>query len=189
MKKNLERTMKTLQSSLTLIALMLAGVSLPASAAQVSYALSSLGGTQYRYTYTVTNDGTTGGAIKLFDVFFDPALYDESSLTIVTANPPASDWDQLILASGIAVPAAYDALALSGGIPINGSQAGFAVEFAWLGVGTPGAQDFAIVNPITFDTLETGTTTTSVVPLPAALPLLLTALGGVGVFGRKRSHS
>ena len=154
---------------------LLVSVALPAHAVQIAYGLESLGGTSYRYTYTVTNNGTTGGAVQLFDVFFDPDLYDEDSLTIVTPNPPSSSWDQIILASGISVPAAYDALALAGGIPISSSVTGFKVQFLWLGTGAPGAQGFAIFDPDTFDTIETGTTT--VVPLPGALLLLGTGLG------------
>ena len=149
-------------------------VTAPAQAIQISYDLASLGGNQYRYTYTVMNDGSTGGAVELFDILFDPAIDDELSLTIVTGDPPASAWSEQIIASGILIPAAYDALALSGGIPISSSETGFAVEFAWLGTGTPGAQGFEIYDPITFDLIETGTTT--VVPAPSAGLLLFTGL-------------
>ena len=146
----------------------------PVYAAQILYDLTSLGGDQYRYTYTVTNNGSTGGAVELFDIFFDPSVYDETSLTIVTPDPPASGWDQLILGSGIALPAAYDSLSLSGGIPTLATESGFAVEFRWLSEGTPGTQDFAIYDPVTFAVLESGTTT--VVPVPTALPLFAGAL-------------
>ena len=166
---------------------LLLSAAIPAHAVQIAYDLESLGGNGYRYTYTVTNDGTTGGAVELFDVLFDPALYDESSLTIATNDPPSSSWDQIILASGLSVPAAYDALSLTGGIPIFGFETGFKVEFQWLGADLPGAQGFAIYDPVTFDLLESGNTT--VVPLPGALPLFLSALGGIGVFGRKRART
>ena len=163
---------------------LLLSAAIPAHAVQIAYDLESLGGNGYRYTYTVTNDGTTGGAVELFDVLFDPALYDESSLTIVTANPPASDWSEAILASGVLIPAAYDALAFSGGIPISGSQAGFAVEFAWLGIGTPGDQGFEIYDSVSFDLLEAGTTT-AVVPLPGAVVLFGSALLGLARVRRR----
>lgn len=158
----------------------------PAYAIQISYDLASLGGNQYRYTYTVTNDGSTGGAVELFDILFNPAIYDELSLAIVTADPPASAWSEQFIASGILIPAAYDALALSGGIPISSSETGFAVEFAWLGVGTPGSQGFEIYDPTTFDLLETGATTATVVPIPAALPLISTALLSLVGFRHRR---
>ncbi len=163
---------KTLWLSAALAAL--STLASPAHAVQVTYSLSPAAGEKYRYTYTVNNDGSTGGAVKLFDIFFDPLSYDEASLTIATGDPTATGWDQLILASGIALPAAYDAFSLSGGIPIFGSEAGFAVEFAWLGAGMPGPQNFSIYDSLTFDLLETGSTTA--VPAPAAHSLLAGAL-------------
>jgi hypothetical protein len=44
----------------------------------ITFTLDPLGGTLYRYTYTVANDGSLGAgvAVELFDIFFPPALYE-----------------------------------------------------------------------------------------------------------------
>lgn len=162
-----------------------------ANAIAINYNLIALGGDDYRYEYTVTNDGSLGAGIALewFAILFDPVLYDESSLTIVTADPPASDWDELILGSGLLIDAAYDVFALAGGIADGGNVTGFAVEFTWLGTGAPGAQPFEIYDPFSFDVIETGSThtTVSAVPEPGTLTLLfISVMAAVAVMRRKR---
>ena len=158
----------------------------PAGATTVGYHLISLGESSYRYVYTLTNDGSPGGALEGFDLFFDPSLYLEASLTIVTPPALAAEWDEVILASGVLVPAAYDALALSGGIPNGGSASGFAVDFTWIGPGTPGAQPFESFDPDTFAVLESGVTTATAVPEPN--PSHLLALGVVALASSRRAR-
>ena len=162
-----------------------------AHAIPINYELTSLGGTSYRYDYTVTNDGSLGAgvAIDWFAILFDPALYDESSLTIVTTDPPASDWDELILASGFLIDAAYDVFALASGIAPGEAVSGFGIEFAWLGNGTPGAQPFEIYDPDTLDVLGKGLTrsTVAAVPEPGSLALVLAgAIAGMATLRRRR---
>ena len=131
-----------------------------AEAAVISYQATNVSGNTWRYDYTVTNNGAITSTIELFDILFDPALYNEASLAIVSGPGIASGWDQLILASGVAVPAAYDVLATGSGIGNGQSVSGFAVSFTWLGADPPGpvSQDFEIYDPVTFDSLGTGTT-------------------------------
>lgn len=161
-----------------------------ASATLIRYELTPTGGNNYRYEYTVTNDGTLGAGVALewFAILFDPALYDETSLTIVTADPPAADWDELILGSGLLVDAAYDVFALGGGIADGDSVAGFAVEFTWLGAGMPSAQGFEIYDPVNFNVIETGSTRATVtsVPEPDTPALLLLAALAAAMLRRKR---
>lgn len=163
----------------------------------ISYTLTSLGGADYRYEYTVTNDGSlgVGVAIEGFTIMFDPALYDEDSLNIVTAAPLASDWDEIILGSGLLVDTAYDAYALAGGVATGSTVSGFAVKFTWLGSGTPGAQSYEIYDQATFDLIASGTTslassiddpTPPQVPEPNIFILLLTAAFAAIVIGRRR---
>lgn len=163
----------------------------------VSYALTSLGGTDYRYEYTVTNDGSLGASVAVtgFTIMFNPTLYDENSLSIVTAEPLASDWDELIFYSAPGVDAAYDAYALAGGVAAGSTISGFAVEFTWLGNGTPGAQPYEIYDQDTFDLIAFGTTnlassiddpTSPQVPEPNIFILLLTAAFAAIVIGRRR---
>lgn len=153
-------------------------------AAVINSQATHVTGNTWRYDYAVSNDGALTSEIYLFDILFDPGLYDEASLTIVSSPGIASGWDELILASGIGAPAAYDALATGGGIGNGESVAGFAVSFTWLGAGTPGPQGFEIYDPVTFDLLGTGST--AVVPAPAALWLMGTGLLAVGLRGRRR---
>ena len=172
--------------SLPLIGAVWLGLSLATSAHAIAiqYDLSSLGGNAYRYDYTITNDGSLGASVpvQLFDIYFDPALYLESSLSIATSGPTARNWDQIFLSSGPLIPAAYDALALSGGIADGAVVSGFAVDFTWLGLGTPGAQLFDIYNPTTFALLDSGTT--QAVSIPGTLPLF--GLGALAMLWMRR---
>ena len=164
----------------------------PVKSALVEYNLTSLGGSSYQYDYTVSNDGSLGLGVDIewFAILFDPSIYNEASLTIVTPDPPASDWDQLILGSGLLVPAAYDVFALSAGIAQGDSVFGFAVQFDWLGLGTPGSQSFEVYDATTFDLIYQGSTTTatttSTVPTPSTLLLLLLSVLGLWLFKVKR---
>lgn len=147
-----------------------------ARASSIGYSVISLGGDDYRYVYSVSNDGSlgTGVALQLFDVLFDPTLYDESSLAVSTPSPPGDGWDQIFLASSPGVSAAYDALALTGGVADGATLGGFAVDFHWLGAGTPGAQPYQIFDPDSFALLGEGVTG---VPEPAEFWLLALGLG------------
>lgn len=153
-----------------------------AKASLIEYQLTSLGGSTYQYDYTVSNDGSLGPGsnIEWFAIMFDPAFYDESSLTIVTPDPPASDWDEIILLSGLLVPAAYDAFSLSTGIADGISVTGFAVKFDWLGAGDPGSQSFEIYDPDNSEILYSGTTLlqngVAAVPSPNTISLLLSGV-------------
>lgn len=156
----------------------------PATAIIIDYDLTSLGGNSYQYDYTVTNDGSLGAGVALewFAILFDPALYDEFSLSIVTPDPPASEWDELILGSGVGVPAAYDVFALAGGIAVGASVSGFAVQFDWLGAGLPGVQDVEVYRFEDGDSIslvETGTTRPESLTIPEPSTLALLFLGAV----------
>ena len=160
-------------------------VAQPASAAIIDYELISLGGSSYRYEYAVTNDGSLGAgvSVEIFDILFDTSLYDDLSLNIVTLDPPASDWDEYFLGSGIGIPSAYEAWTWSTGIADGDTVFGFAVEFGWLGEGIPGEQGFEVYDPLTFNLLETGTTRSSVEAVPEPNTLALFLLAAIGAYG------
>lgn len=156
-----------------------ASAALPAHAVVVQYDLVPLGDSNFRYVYTVTNDGSLGdAAIGLFDVMFDPLDYDEASLTVTTQAPLAADWDELLLASAPNVSAAYDALAVAGGIANGQAASGFRVDFVWLGTDPPGSQPFVIFDPVSFAVLEEGVTV-SPVPAPAAGWLMISGFAAL----------
>lgn len=158
-----------------------------AEAALVTYAATPLGGSDWRYDYIVANDGSITSEIALFDILFDPEVYAEASLTIASDAAVASAWNQQILASGIGVPAAFDALAIGAGIATGANVSGFAVTFTWLGEGTPGAQPVEIWDADTFALL--GTTTTTPIPGPATAWLLATAVAAGALRARRRKSS
>jgi hypothetical protein len=151
----------------------------PARAIRIEAAIDPLGGASYRAVYSVHNDGSLGAGtpVLLFDVLFDPALYREASLQIVTPIPLSSAWSELLLASAPGLAAAYDALALGAGIADGETAAGFAVEFEWLGVGAPpGSQPFVVYDATTFAVLEEGATLVPEAGLPSVLALALAGL-------------
>ncbi len=159
-----------------LVALAVCAASLDTFAVTINATLTSKGGDSYQYDYEVVNDGTLAQSLELFDIYFDPSLYKTSSLSIVLSEPTASEWEQSILGSGIGLPAAFDALSITGGIPIGERLSGFVVDFTWIGAGMPSTQEFDVLDALTFDVLASGSTVVSAVPLPAALPLFLIGL-------------
>lgn len=147
------------------------------SAITIDYTLTSLGGSSYRYDYTVTNDGSLGQGVnvKLFDIAFTTDKYSELSLTNLTPNSLSSEWTTSFLASAPGEPALFDAFALGDGV--SSSTSGFSVQFDWIGAGNgPGSQKFFIYDPDTYDQLSPGTTnpieTGTPVPEPGTLALL-----------------
>lgn len=169
-----------------------------AQAISIQYQLTALGGNSYLYEYTVENDGSLGSGVpvKVFDILFDPVLYDETSLT--PDSPPAitADWtEQIFYSAPGGLPAAYDVQANTGGLPDGATLSGFAVKFTWLGGASslPGAQLFEIYDADTFDLLEIGQTTPAgeepppTVPEPPVIGLL--AWGVLALLARRRRSS
>lgn len=161
----------------------------PAHAISLTTALTDLGSNSYRYDYTVTNDGSLGSGVSLglFDLWFDPALYDETSLTPVSSSAVMNDWLETILASAPGgVPALYDVSALGTGLAVGQSLSGFAVQFTWLGTSAPPlTQAFDVYDPATFALLETGTTISNT-PVPEPATVGLVALGALGLLRRRQ---
>jgi hypothetical protein len=159
--------------------LLLAAAQTAAAAISIQYTVVPVGGNVYRYVYSLTNSAGSP-AVQLFDILFDASQYLESSLQIITPAPLNTQWQQQILHSvPPSIPAAYDALALSGGIPAGSTVTGFSVQFTWLGTGTPGPQPFQIFDSSTFALLQSGTTTATgqIVGVPAVSPFSLGLLG------------
>ena len=144
----------------------------------IRYNLTALGGKQFEYEYTVTNDSLIV-PIEEFTIWFDVQLYE--NLIITTEEPPASQWSEIILKkTGFGLPIGYDAKSLTGGIQPLQVVSGFSVAFDWLGTGTPGAQFFEIIDPTTFETIDPGYT----IPEPATL--LLLSLGALALRAKRK---
>jgi hypothetical protein len=164
----------------------LAVLSLTLSAAHatvIDYTSAALGGNRWRFDYTIHND-TLGAPLDEFTVFFDENLF----ANLADATGP-SDWDLLLIQPDTAIPAAgyFDGLALAGGIAAGDMLSGFSVTFDYLGAGAPGAQLFSIVDPVSFDELDSGVTHgPHGVPLPGSLPLMLAGMGAMAYWQRRR---
>jgi len=147
--------------------------SISIQAATVGFTVSSLGGSNFRYTYDFTSLSLL--ANQEVDVRFAPALY--STLTNGVAgsgfslavfqpnNPPGAFGD-------------YAALALINNPPLTGP---FRVDFTFLGSGTPGFQPFVINQ---YDAagnflrvVDSGNTFSPSAPIPEPATWLLGAAG------------
>ncbi|MBE3024495.1 hypothetical protein IMS62_07385 [Janthinobacterium sp. GW458P] len=154
-----------------LLALLLCAMS-AAHATSIGYAASSLGGTQWRYDYTVSNT-SLAVPIEEFTLFFSVGQY--ARLRNVSTAP---GWDVLLVQPDPAIPASgyVDALALAGGIVPGGAATGFSVTFDYLGAGSPGAQPFTILDPVSFIELDSGSTQPAAVAVPSTPWLLLAGI-------------
>jgi hypothetical protein len=152
----------------------------------VSFETQDLGAGQWEYTYAVGNidlaENGTPAAIKEFTVWFDPAFY--SNLVVIT-TPLSASWDSIVLQPEPVLhdAGAYDALVKSGNLGISAGQIvrGFSVKFNWLGQGSPDAQRYEIINPLTFKTVDAGTT---IAPEPASAAIMI--LGTIWMAAKRR---
>jgi hypothetical protein len=173
-----------------LLAVLLTGT---AHASLIEFSVANLGANAWRYAYEITNDSLPGG-INEFTIHFDRALYSGLSVS----GTPAG-WDSLVVQPDPAIPANgfFDSLALAQPLALGSSLSGFAVDFIFLGAGTPGVQPFDIVDPATFAVLASGTTQPAQIgppppngtaAEPASAVLLFTALLLGGLMRRKFTH-
>ncbi len=146
----------------TLVALMPAGALAAAVTTTASPAAPGSNLWTIKYVVTASADDAT---IEQFTIYFERALYADLA---VAASPPA--WDSLVVQGDPALPADgfFDALALGAGVVAGASQGGFAVSFLFLGLGAPGRQRFEVVDRVSFDVLEAGSTVISTVPEPGS---------------------
>jgi hypothetical protein len=149
-------------------------------ATTIHFNASSLGGNRWEYNYSITNDTLTS-SIEEFTIFFNYGQYDHLIVTM-----PLAGWDEITADPALILNfpdnGFYDALALSSGIVPGSTASGFSVSFDWLGIGTPGSQQFAIVDPTTLVDLDTGTTI--ITPEPSTVLLLSLGLAVFVGFGR-----
>jgi len=139
---------------------------------KIQYETTDLSSGRWQYTYEVTNISLTKPIVE-FTIWFDYGLYD--NLSIETPDPPAGNWNEVIVQPEpvLSDDGYYDALTLSLGIGIGEMESGFSVSFDWLGAGQPGSQLYEIIDPETFEALDSGST----IPEPATLLLF-----GFGIF-------
>jgi len=145
---------------------------------QISYTLTELGVGKWQYNYEVRNINLAE-SVKEFTIYFD--YTSTTNLTITTAEPLASDWDELIWQPEplISDDGGYDAQALSMGIGMTESVAGFSVSFDWFGEGLLGSQFYEIIDPLDFTTIDSGYT------IPEPLTITLLSFGTLTFLSRK----
>jgi len=153
-----------------------AGFALPVT--KIQYQAADLGSGRWQYTYDVTNIGLTP-VIEEFTIWFDFGSFD--NLSIETPDPPAGGWNEVVIQPEpvLGDDGYYDALSLALGIGIGEMVSGFTVSFDWLGSGEPGSQLYEIIDPTTFETLDSGYT------IPEPTTLLLLGLGGIALRRKK----
>ena len=139
---------------------------------QIIYKTTDLGSGRWQHSYDVTNISLTE-TIEEFTIWFDFGLY--KNLAIQTPNPPAGNWSEIVIQPEPVLhdDGYYDALSLGVGIGIGQTVSGFSVSFDWLGAGEPGRQFYEIIDPVTYETIDSGYT----IPEPATL--LVLGLGGL----------
>lgn len=130
------------------------GVIVRAEATTISYDVNNIAGNRWEYSYTINND-TLSGDIEEFTIYFAVGSYEN-----LIAGTTPGNWDSLVTQPDVLLPANgfYDSLALVSGIAPNASLSGFSVAFDFLGSGTPGSQPYDIIDPLTFQTLDSGNT-------------------------------
>ena len=125
-----------------------------AHAGVVDYLATSLGGSLWRYDYTINNTTPSIGFDEL-TVYFDVATFRLLSNAIAPI-----DWDPLVVQpdAGLPTNGFFDALNLDGLLGDGASVSGFSVSFEYLGAGRPGAQAFDLLDSSNFIVVNSGTT-------------------------------
>ncbi len=126
---------------------------------QIRYRAMDLGSGRWQYIYDITNHSLVEG-IEEFTIWFDYGLYD--NLAVETLDPPTGDWNEIVWQPEpeIGGDGGYDGLVEVWASAIGTGQtvSNFAVSFNWLGSGQPGPQDYEIVDPLTFVTIDSADT-------------------------------
>ena len=169
----------------TLCLVLLGIASSVGSAATVNFDITSLGGNEYRYSYSFT--GFTLAENEEIDIRFNPALFGTLSNGVA---PP--DFDLLVLQPNNPPGAFgdYSLLALVDDPSMDGS---FTIDVVYLGAGTPGAQPYSInqydaTGALTSTTPGGVTVNASAIPEPATSALVGGALLAVCLIRIRRSR-
>lgn len=167
-------------------ALALAGAALaPAHAVQLTSQFTALGGQDWQFDFTLTNDDQAAG-VSEFTVWFDRAVFTGLS---VQASP--AGWDSLVAQPDPSLPAHgfFDSLALATPLALGATQGGFQVKVSTAGLAAPtGALVFDIVDPASGATLAGGMSLPSAVPEPSAAALALAGLAFLGGLAARRAR-
>jgi len=169
------------------LALTLAGSSWLAQAAAVTANFSLITGNTWQASFTLSN-GAADPTAQGVSLYFDHSLY--SSLGNAVAP---TGWDPLVLQPStgtLSADGVFDALALPGNeLQPGQTLAGFAVQFQYLGTGTPDALAFEFYQLDANDlpvVLTSGNTQTPAVSVPEPGALLLSSLALAALLAVRR---
>ena len=143
---------------------------------------SIAGSDLWRYDYQLSG---SVGSLESVNVLYSPTSY--SGLDLKSAFD-SNRWSSLVIDPDPALPA--DGILSLTAVTAQGAseQTDFALDFIWLGNGTPGAQPFELLDD-SFNVIAKGATVpvgAQAIPEPGSLPLLAGALGWLAWKGRRR---
>jgi len=164
-----------------IIQLLLVSIAFGGFKTNIVYTTNETAGGRWEYNYEVINLDLEV-PIEEFSIWFDYGLYED--IAIETSEPLSLEWDEIVIQPEpvIGDDGLYDALALALGIEKGQKVSGFKVSFDWLGLDEPGSQFYEIIDPLTFETLDSGNT----IPEPGTVILL--GLGALALYRRRRRN-
>lgn len=149
---------------------------------------TSLGGNSWRYDYTITNS-TPSLAFDEVTIYFDHTKYSNLRQAAVP-----SGWDPFVAQPDTGIPADgyFDVLNL--GMPLAAGEvvSGFSITFDLFASAAPAGQPFDVLDSSTFELINSGMvvlTSTSPVPEPGALTMMLMGMGLVCIAQRRARTS
>ncbi|MEM9494991.1 MAG: hypothetical protein AAGA09_03225 [Pseudomonadota bacterium] len=160
-----------------------------ANATTITYSATPNGASSFDLLFEVTND-TLGSDIEEFTIFFDLGVFEN-------LRDPTSptDWDPLLIQPDAGIPdnGFADWLAFGAPIGIDETLGGFGLTLDLIGSSLPMMLAFDIIDPNTFDILDSGFASLvsggpdpAPIPVPATFWLFLTGAATLWKL-RKRS--
>jgi len=147
-----------------------------AHAGIVDFSVTFLGGSSWRYDYTINNTTPSAGFDEL-TIFFDSTKYAN-----LTNGIAPFGWDPLLIQPDTGIPADgyFDVISPTGILADGVTVSGFSVTIDYLVSGAPGAQPFDLIESRSFAVLSSGRSVdpnASTVPEPGSLALVFLGVG------------